>query len=236
MIKKILTACLMASWCTAVTLNAQEPQKLKVSVLGDSYSTFTGYMTPAENKVWYGTDGKHMHENDVHSVEQTWWWQLIYDNGMKLERNNSWSSTTVCYTGYNGKDIGKMAFVERCKDLGNPDVILIFGGTNDAWANSPIGKDYNERGDSALYAFRPAFAYMIEQIQAQYPDARIFNITNTELKASVTNSMDEICRAYGVPNVTLQYIDKQKGHPSISGMRQIAEQTWSAIAPYLLTK
>lgn len=234
--KKLLSACVLVSLSMLGTLSAEEPQKLKVSILGDSYSTFTDYMTPKENKVWYGTAGKHMHENDVNSVEQTWWWQLIYDNGMQLERNNSWSGTTVCLTGYNGKDIGKMSFVERSLDLGNPDVIVVFGGTNDAWANSPIGTDYTVRGDSALYSFRPAFACMLERMQQKYPNAKIFNITNTELKAAVTDSMDEICKAYGVPNVVLHYIDKQKGHPSQSGMRQISEQAWQVIAPYLLAK
>ncbi|MDE7443662.1 MAG: SGNH/GDSL hydrolase family protein [Muribaculaceae bacterium] len=236
MIKNILAACFVATATLCGNINAQAPQKLKVSILGDSYSTFTGYMTPSENKVWYGTDGSHMHENDAHSVEDTWWWQLINNNGMELERNNSWSGTTVCYTGYNGKDIGKMSFVERCLDLGNPDVILVFGGTNDSWANSPIGTDYKERGDSALYSFRPAFACMIERMQKAYPNAKIFNITNTELKGEVPPSMAEICEAYGIPNVVLQYVDKQKGHPSKSGMRQISEQTWRAIAPYLLAK
>ncbi len=33
------------------------------------------------------------------------------------------------------------------------DTIFVFGGTNDGWANSPLGIDANE---SDFYSFRPA--------------------------------------------------------------------------------
>lgn len=215
---------------------SQRPEPLKVSVLGDSYSTFEGYLTPDTNYVWYPPSKANQPFNDVRDVEQTWWWMLIRDNGMKLERNNSFSGATVCNTGYNGADFSDRSFVNRALNLGDPDVILVFGGTNDSWAGAPLGDDYTLRDPQSLYRFRPAFACMLERLKSTYPHAVIFNITNTELGDGVTRSMAEICEAYGVANIELRYIDKQKGHPSVNGMKAIASQVWQAMAPYMLAR
>ena len=39
----------------------------------------------------------------------------------------------------------------------------------------------------------------------------------------------QICRYYGIQNIRLHDIDKQWGHPSVAGMKQICEQVWDAI-------
>lgn len=62
-----------------------------------------------------------------------------------------------------------------------------------------------------------------------YPDTKIYNITNSELSEGGTNSIDEICRHYGVPNIRLHDIEKQTGHPSIKGMKSINEQIWEVV-------
>lgn len=204
----------------------------KVSILGDSYSTFGGYVSPSTNLCWYnGTDGGDKSEhNDVRTVEQTWWHRFIREHGYELERNNSYSGSTVCLTGYRGEDYSDRAFITRIHNLGNPDLILLFGGTNDSWAKSPIGNfQYEGWTRKDLFSFRPAFAYLLHQLRQLYPQARICNLTNSELSAEVTGSMDEICRHYGVENVRLHDIEKQWGHPSIRGMKSISEQLWQAL-------
>lgn len=205
----------------------------KVSILGDSYSTYGGYVTPATNLCWYnGTDGgdKAGH-NDVDSVEQTWWHRLINEHGYTLEVNNSFSGATVCCTGYRSEDYSDRAFIVRALNLGNPDLILVFGGTNDSWARAPIGDyQYADWTKSDLYYFRPAFAYLMAELVRLYPSATIYNITNSELSAEVTSSVDVICRHYGVTNILLHDVEKQWGHPSIQGMAAIAEQVYAAMA------
>ena len=62
-----------------------------------------------------------------------------------------------------------------------------------------------------LYSFRPAFCYLLASLKQLYPVARIYNITNSELSEEVTDSMDEICRHYGIENIRLHDIDKQWG-------------------------
>lgn len=199
----------------------------KVSILGDSYSTYGGHVSPDWNFAWYnGSDGgdKAGH-NDVKSVDQTWWRLLCKEKGYTIEKNNSFSGSTICYTGYGKNDYSDRAFITRMCNLGNPDIIFVFGGTNDSWAKSPVGSYQHEgwlRKD--LYAFRPAFCYMIHYLKQNYPSARIINICNSELSPEVTETEARVCEYYGVTNVQLHDVDKQWGHPSVAGMRAICDQ------------
>ena len=223
--KKLIT--LTFALLAVLAVNAQT----KLSILGDSYSTFDGYMSPSTNLSWYNNpDNKSAAENDVKEVEQTWWQQLLKDTDMQLERNNSYSGSTVCTTGYRKEAYSDRAFIFRLGNLGNPDVIIVLSGTNDSWANAPVG-DFKYEGwtKEDLAKFRPAFAYMIHQLKALYPNAKIINVVNSELSEDVTSSQAKICELYGVTNVQLKDIDKQKGHPSQAGMKAIADQ----IKPYL---
>lgn len=214
----------------ALSVYSVQAQK-RVSILGDSYSTFGGEVTPAWNLTWYeGTDGSPVKDNDVKKVEQTWWRIYLESSGNVLEKNNSFSGATICCTGYSQADFSDRAFITRMYNLGNPDIILVFGGTNDSWAKAPIGeyKYYGWTKDD-LMTFRPAFAYMLSGMQRMYPEAAIYNITNSELSPEVTESMAQICAVYGVPNIQLHDIDKQLGHPSQVGMKSIAEQLMQVV-------
>ena len=201
----------------------------KISILGDSYSTFYGHVTPETNLCWYGVPGEKK-ENDVKQVEETWWYRFINENGYKLERNNSYSGSTVCHTGYEKQDYSDRSFVTRMDNLGNPDLILIFGGTNDSWAKVPIGEyQYSDWNQADLYKFRPAFCQLLAYLIERYPKAEILNITNSELSDHITESMDEICRHYGITNVLLRDVDKQWGHPSVKGMASVSRQIATVI-------
>ena len=217
--KFIITAAIVM--LNIVAANAQ-----KVSILGDSYSTYGGAVSPHWNYCWYnGNDKKNEQKNDVESVDQTWWSLVIKEMGYKLEKNNSFSGSTVCYTGYGREDYSDRAFITRMCNLGNPDIILILAGTNDSWAKSPIGYyEYNNWTRSQLYSFRPAFCYMISYIKQNYPKARIINICNSELSKEVTETEAKVCEHYGITNIQLHDIEKQSGHPSVKGMRAIATQ------------
>ena len=52
-----------------------------VVILGDSYSTFDGYV-PEGFAIWYDSNPKE--ENDVTAVQQTWWYKLCRKEGLKL--------------------------------------------------------------------------------------------------------------------------------------------------------
>lgn len=217
--KKLLAFASLFLTC----LSLQAQVKKSVSILGDSYSTFNGYLVPDTNYVWYPAEKRST--NDVTDVRQTWWHRFIRENGFRLCINNSFSGATICYTGYNKEDYSDRSFCTRLKYLGNPDIILVFGATNDSWAKSPIGEfKYAGWTHGDLYKFRPAMAYMLSQLIDRYPGVDLYFIINDILSSEVTESAKAICDHYGVKYIMLHDIDKQSGHPSVKGMEQIADQ------------
>ncbi len=215
--KKLFLVMLMVATCAC--LSAQK----KVSVLGDSYSTFVGVI-PSNYSSFYPND-----RNDVTEIEQTWWDLYIKAKGYALEKNDSWGGTTICGTGYGRMDTSRSNFISRVDSLGHPDIIFVFGGTNDAWANSPIGEyQYSDWTQEDCKQFRPALACLTDMLQKRYPEAEICFILNSELKEPVNESMREVCKHYNVKLVELHDIEKQNGHPSISGMKSICAQLLEA--------
>jgi len=220
--KRLYSVCLLLAISCTVALAQAKPS---VSILGDSYSTFEGYLTPDTMDIWYFEGAQDARRTDVKSVSETWWMQLIKKKNWKLEVNNSWSGSTICYTGYRDEDYSRRSFITRVPALGSPDIILIFGGTNDSWANAPIGEfKYSDWRRSDLYTFRPAMACMLAKIKERYPTADVYVISNDGLKPEITGSMEQICKHYDVPMIQLHGISKTAGHPNVQGMMQIAEQ------------
>ncbi len=216
--------CLLA--LIALPLAAQV--RKTIAVFGDSYSTFEGF-NPQGYAIWY--DSRNRPETtDVNKVEQTWWWQVIKEGGYKMGNINSYSGSTICNSGYNDEDYSDRSFVNRTSLLGTPDILLICGGTNDSWANAPIG-DYKfgdwKRAD--LYTFRPALAKMLSDIRLRYPNVEVYFILNSELKEEINESVKKICKEYQVPVIALHDIDKKNGHPSVKGMKSFAQQVLKAI-------
>lgn len=208
-------------------MGMQAQSKRSISILGDSYSTFRGYIVPDTNAVWYPQKPEN---NDVQDIRQLWWHQLIREHGYRLCQNNSFSGATICNTGYDKEDYSDRSFCTRLWYLGDPDIILMFGGTNDSWAHSPIGDyQYGDWEKSDLYKFRPAIAYLLANLQNRYPGTEIYVIINTELGDDVTSSMKTVCDHYNVKYIELKDIEKQWGHPSQKGMKAIADQVAAAL-------
>lgn len=218
MMKKLFLLMLMA-----VMFTYASAQTKKVSVLGDSYSTFVGVI-PSNYSSFYPND-----RNDVTKIEQTWWSLYVNAKGYALEKNDSWGGTTICGTGYGGMNSSYSNFISRVDSLGNPDIIFVFGGTNDAWAGSPMGEyQYSDWTKDDCKYFRPALACLIDMLQKRYANAEICFILNSELREPVNESMREVCKHYNVKLVELHDIEKQNGHPSINGMKSICDQLLEA--------
>ena len=114
--------------------------------------------------------------------------------------------------------------------LGNPDIIFVFGGTNDAWAGAPVGEyKYSDWTKEDCKYFRPALACLLDSLQKLYPKAKLYSILNSELREDINESMRVVCQHYNVQLIELHDIDKQNGHPSISGMKSISDQLLEAI-------
>lgn len=218
--------------CLALVCCSSKPQK--VVILGDSYSTFEG-LIPEGYACWYFSDERG---NDVHSADSTWWKILCADKGYELLLNSSFSGSTICNRGYNGLDYTAVSFVTRMKrDIATedgsvplcrlrPDLILIFGGTNDSWSGAPAGKvlPRDKWQDADLYQCLPATSYMLGYLTEKLPKTRIVMILNSELRDEITDGLEEASRVYGVESIRLKDIDKIGGHPSKKGMKAIAAQ------------
>lgn len=105
--KYILTLLVCALFC-----HLGMAQSLKsISILGDSYSTFEGYVQPDTNFVWYFKTPPKGRTTDMVSVRNTWWHKFIKENNYRLCVNNSFSGATICNTGYRSEDYSDRSFI-----------------------------------------------------------------------------------------------------------------------------
>ena len=205
----------------------------KVFILGDSYSTFEGYI-PEGYATYYSPTADY---TEVNRVEDTWWHMLLRESGSQLTENNSWSGSTVCYTGYGGYQ-PEQSFVYRAeRRFGKgivhgkkTDTVIIFGGTNDFWNNSPVGEvKYSDWTDSDLRECIPAFCKILSHIRNEAPETEIINIVNADMKKEIADGMEKACGFYGVKCIFLHDLDLVDGHPTVRGMKQIKEQIIEAL-------
>jgi len=201
-----------------------------VMIIGDSYSTFIGCL-PEGYLHWY-FPGKDT--TNVHDVAQTWWKGLLDSTQSHLVRNDSWSGTTIGNTGYDGEDVSARSFIGRFDRLAAEgffrenqiDTLFIFGGTNDSWSNAPVGElQYEDWAKADLYRVLPAFCYLLNRVKDTLPDTRVICLFNTELKEEITGGFATACEHYGVEYIQLQDVSKMNGHPDLTGMTAIKEQT-----------
>lgn len=204
------------------------------SVLGDSYSTFAGMVSPDTNYVWYDSAQVRRGGTDVSEAAQMWWSILSDSLGMTLEQNNSFSGSTISYHGYDDDkdglpdDYSDRAFITRMTNLPQSDYILIFGGTNDSWSGAEAGS-YGQFGPDSLTTFRPAMERLLSGLGESHPRSTVVVIINSELRSEITGSEQALADKFGDPYVVLYDIDKHWGHPTQAGQRAIAEQVIRAL-------
>ena len=191
----------------------------KVSILGDSISTYVGVSNNASynstiggNKLYYSSPGS---KGGIYQ-QDTWWQQVTDVMGMELLVNNSWTGSCVWKTraGTPG------AYLDRCVQLHNdhtnedPDVIMVFMGTNDmSYFSDDLGtpdQDENVWGEfeeldldslitnkgNGKYAYSEpqnvyeAYAIMLHKISVRYPDAQVYCLGLMARRDPVTNGDD----------------------------------------------
>lgn len=214
--------------------------KTKVSILGDSISTYQGF-TPYPSNYQY-PKGSY---TDFTSVSQTWWHQIIYDKmtGAKLEVNSSYTGTCVQETTEKGHP--GYGFLHRYAELGDPDVILINGGTNDSWSYSlPVGTlDFSIATDNLdEYQFAQAYDKLIRLTKAKYPSAKIACIIGDNVMDAANTAyaqvIRDVCEHYDLPYAQVVFPDRaamtyDNVHPNVDGMEEMASQIWNALKPVL---
>jgi hypothetical protein len=192
--------------------------KKKVSIIGDSISTFAGYI-PNGYSSWYPHEGDR--SSDVTSVNDTWWKKLLDATDSSLEVNASWSGSRVTTLA------GVPNFDDRVSVIGNPEVIIIALGTNDSNNNVEIG-DIDFNADSYdLTKFAPAYIKGLQDILATYPNARIICIA-FDMGVTYQHTINAIANHYGIDYIYVG--DISDIHPNKAEMQAVYERiynTWS---------
>ena len=202
-----------------------------VSIVGDSYSAFTGWV-PEDNNINF--DGTY---NGVASVSDMWWFKVIQKFNMSLMLNESWSGSTICNTGYNASDATATSFLTRItkrygatNTLGQkPQVLFVLGGLNDTWAKSPLGNvKYSDWTTDDLKTTLGAYSKMINDILLYNPGIEIINFEYAAVSQAIRDGKALICEHFGVKNVPISVVDSLSGHPTTTGMQQIVDQIITA--------
>lgn len=157
----------------------------KISIIGDSISTFNGYI-PSGYATFYPS-------GDIDTVNKTWWYKLITENNMTLVTNASWSGSYVTGDSTSTSNAIAACSTARINALSNngviPDIILIFIGINDFGqvVHRQLG-DYTGAtavpNEGNILTFSEAYGLMLKKVLSTYPNAKVFCCTLLETAAS----------------------------------------------------
>lgn len=165
------------------SLSKNPKLRKKISILGDSISTFNGYSKCLYPYYWGNN-------NDVLNKDMTWWGIVAKKLGMTIECNNSVGGALV-------SGVATIAGNVRANDLGtNPDVILIYMGVND-FNTATTSTDFHlgtYTGDTVfvenVWTFSTAYATMLNKVFTTYPNAKVFCMTLISTEGYMTDNGD----------------------------------------------
>ena len=232
----------------------------RISILGDSISTFGSPSATNEDGTYcysyYPTATCRYSEDGVDSiafnVQNTWWMRLINQLGAKLGINESWRGTRVSGTG--ASTFNNQTRIGHLGENGNPDLILVYGGTNDAGGGVTIGTfvggDYSDYDTAEeitalpVTTFADAYKAMLIRLMFTYPSAEIVCILPTFTTSYYTiQNLDnyvevikEACDFFGI-----KWIDTRVSgitifnkasflvdgiHPNANGMKLLSDKIY----------
>lgn len=151
----------------------------QISIIGDSISTYYGFV-PDGYKVYYNEEMAL--ENQLTSVEDTWWRIVCKHLGAEICVNNSYSGSRVSGNGFpcaNSDERTSSLHTENA----TPDLILLYIGAND------FGRGIGVKENPFFYkeaVFYDAYKNMIQKIIRNYPDSQI--VCATLMKSSFKNN------------------------------------------------
>lgn len=188
----------------------------KISILGDSISTFAGF-NPARFAVYY--EGERCEKTGVQDVGDTWWMQVIERLGGQVGANASYSGSMVEGASFPaGSSVERVAAL-ACDDGSAPDLILVFMGINDyGWGGADAqaagrGNALPETLDLAAIPprvagratpdaadrFRVAYRLLLARVRERYPQAEVWCTTLIPGRVAGRESSTFAYRVRGVP-------------------------------------
>ena len=173
----------------------------KVSLLGDSISTYQGFVfsdTGYTMNKWYPDTGS-LYDGQILNEQDTWWWKLIYEkmSDARLDASNSFSGSTVCYLADRPEQqVTANCFQRRASlyGLGDPDILFYYGGRNDfgSFGNSSdihLGS-YTEasleaawKGTSGVFFdnYSQGSVGILRDFHARHPKAKVLLIVHDQM-------------------------------------------------------
>lgn len=197
-------------------------------IFGDSYSTFEGY-NPKGYATYYSIQDPN--ESGVTKKEETWWHQVMDEGHFNLLHNNSWSGSTICYTGYDGDCSRSSSFIYRLEqkieegffEQNEINTVFVMGATNDAWSGADCGEmKYDNFEKADLYKVLPAISYFFKTLRNAVPQAKIYCMINADyLTPEITKGFQDACGKYDLVEVYIKDLPVAGGHPTVEGMEHI---------------
>ena len=212
------------------------PKLGNVVIIGDSYSTYAGYI-PEGYAAWYYNNPEEG-RTDVADVKETWWYQLMATTDSELVYNCACSGSTISHTGYEGADYSDHSFVTRARNLANDgffkentiDTLFIYGGLNDTWAGSPLGEvKYGDITEDELYSTLPAMSLMLATLKEATPKTKIIVIIDEKLSDGMKAGFKALGEHYGTEIIEPENISLDNGHPNRAGMTELCRQIFDAV-------
>ena len=212
-----------------------EKEQLTISFLGDSITTYSGW----SNNSYYNSSLSNNvacypmtnnENNDISSVEDTYWVQVMKELNLRLCVNNSCDASRVSDTRTDSIPCGMERASELHRTSYKPDIIIVYIGTNDI-AN-----------DISLEEFTESYTTMVNTIIENYPGADVYLCTllperrynddallcsfNDAIKSIATENSCTVVDFYtasGITwdNYTSYTIDNL--HPNAAGMDKLTE-------------
>ena len=238
----------------------------KLSILGDSISTFKGVSndtnaneTIGNNDVFYTTQME---------MDDTWWKQAADATGMSILVNNAWAGSNVATNFGNETKGGCTARAENLHDVNGvtPDIIAVYMGINDCGCLTELG-EFNSVADiwdGTKYVgdtekFATAYATMIHKLTTKYNAAEVFLFTlprnnylwlgtkegYNALQDEYNKMIYKIAEVFGCQVVDLatsvgedctQYLLSDGIHPNAKGMDIITAAFETALYSYYYEK
>lgn len=161
-------------------VNTKPLEGLKLSLLGDSISAYTGTIPTGNDAYYTGSN------SGVTSASQMWWSVLCEKTGMTPLVIDGWSGSAVTQledsSHVNKVPMSSDTRTSRLHDgTTNPDIIIIAGGVNDyTYAQSAQSEALPWDGHTTPVlgnSFTEAYACMIKKLQTNYPNALIVPLT-----------------------------------------------------------
>ena len=189
----------------------------KISILGDSISTFEGYI-PKDYLFFYPQP-----YGDVRNIYQTWWMQVINGLGAGLFINNAYGGSTVCnfddFSTSNDKRLNTL----KINGI-TSDVIIIFMGTNDCASQYVNANNFEEAYTTMIYKIK-TLSPETEIILINLPMSKLYSIDSQyELNQIIRKSAKEfnlkLIDISGL-DMTEKLIDS--AHPNSIGMKTLSK-------------